>query len=469
MHAPPCYQACPGLVQRRAAPIRSLPFVTDPGASGQAAGASTALLTDHYELTMLAGALRSGAAQRRSVFEVFARYLPYGRRYGVVAGTGRLLEALRRFRFGPGELDFLRSTGVIDAATLRYLESYRFTGDIWGYAEGDCYFPGSPILVVEAPFAEAVVLETLALSILNHDCAIASAASRMVTAADRRPLIEMGSRRTHEWAAVASARAAYLAGFATTSNLQAGLEYGVPTRGTSAHAFTLVHDSERQAFQTQLDAQGSDTTLLVDTYDVDRAVREAVQLAGPGLGAVRIDSGDLPVVARRVRVLLDELGAHRTRIVLTGDLDEYSIAALAASPVDGYGVGTALVTGSGAPTAALVYKLVARATDAGGELRPVAKRSVGKPSRGGRKWAVRRRDQAGVAEAEVISLEPPAPSGPARPLLQPLVRGGEIAGAEPLARARERHQSVLAELPPHALQLSRGYPAIPTLFEPDGG
>jgi nicotinate phosphoribosyltransferase len=268
---------------------------------------------------------------------------------------------------------------------------------------------------------------------------------------------------------VASARAAYLAGFATTSNLQAGLEYGVPTRGTSAHAFTLVHDSERQAFQTQLDAQGSDTTLLVDTYDVDRAVREAVQLAGPGLGAVRIDSGDLPVVARRVRVLLDELGAHRTRIVLTGDLDEYSIAALAASPVDGYGVGTALVTGSGAPTAALVYKLVARATDAGGELRPVAKRSVGKPSRGGRKWAVRRRDQAGVAEAEVISLEPPAPSGPARPLLQPLVRGGEIAGAEPLARARERHQSVLAELPPHALQLSRGYPAIPTLFEPDGG
>ena len=252
MHAPPCYQACPGLVQRRAAPIRSLPFVTDPGASGQAAGASTALLTDHYELTMLAGALRSGAAQRRSVFEVFARYLPYGRRYGVVAGTGRLLEALRRFRFGPGELEFLQNTGVIDAATLRYLESYRFSGDIWGYAEGDCYFPGSPILVVEAPFAEAVVLETLILSVLNHDCAIASAASRMVAAAGGRPLIEMGSRRTHEWAAVASARAAYLAGFATTSNLQAGLEYGVPTRGTSAHAFTLVHDSERQAFQTQL-------------------------------------------------------------------------------------------------------------------------------------------------------------------------------------------------------------------------
>ena len=441
--------------------------MTDPGAGGQATGASTALLTDHYELTMLAGALRSGAAQRQSVFEVFARYLPYGRRYGVVAGPGRLLDALQRFRFGPSELEFLRNTAVIDAATLRYLESYRFTGNIWGYAEGDCYFPGSPILVVEAPFAEAVILETLILSILNHDCAIASAASRMVTAAGGRPLIEMGSRRTHERAAVASARAAYLTGFATTSNLEAGLEYGVPTRGTSAHAFTLVHDSEREAFATQLAAQGSGTTLLVDTYDVDRAVREAVELAGTGLGAVRIDSGDLPVVARQVRALLDELGAHQTRIVLTGDLDEHSIAALAACPVDGYGVGTALVTGSGAPTAALVYKLVARSQHDGGELHPVAKRSVGKPSRGGRKWAVRHCDQAGIAEAEVVSLAPPAPSRSDRPLLQPLVRDGEVVGAEPLAEARARHQAVLAELPLHALQLSRGYPAIPTLFEPN--
>jgi nicotinate phosphoribosyltransferase len=243
----------------------------------------------------------------------------------------------------------------------------------------------------------------------------------------------------------------------------------VPTRGTSAHAFTLVHDSEREAFETQLATLGSDTTLLVDTYDVDRAVREAVKLAGTGLGAVRIDSGDLPVVARRVRALLDELGAHQTRIVLTGDLDEYSIAALAACPVNGYGVGTALVTGSGAPTAALVYKLVARAEDATGELRPVAKRSVGKPSRGGRKWAARRRDPAGVAEAEVVSVAPPAPSRSDRPLLQHLVRDGEVIGAEPLAKARDRHRSALAELPLYALQLSRGYPAIPTLFEPNGG
>jgi nicotinate phosphoribosyltransferase len=428
----------------------------------------TGLLTDHYELTMLAGALRSGVAARRAVFEVFARHLPHDRRYGVVAGTGRFLDALAAFRFGPDELRFLRETQVTDETALRYLESFAFTGDIWGYAEGDLYFPGSPILVVEATFAEAVVLETLALSILNHDCAIASAASRMVTAADGRPLIEMGSRRTHELAAVASARAAYIAGFATTSNLRAGRDYGIPTRGTSAHAFTLVHDSERQAFSTQIATQGKGTTLLVDTFDVAGAVRTAVELAGPDLGAVRIDSGDLAATARQVRALLDELGAHKTRIVLTGDLDEFSIAALAAAPVDGYGVGTALVTGSGAPTAALVYKLVARTLEPGWDapLRPVAKRSVGKPSRGGRKWAVRQLDPGGTAVAERVTVVPPGPFPDGRELLQPLVSRGEIAGRQTLEQARQRHRDSLAELPPYARQLSRGYPAIPTLMEP---
>jgi nicotinate phosphoribosyltransferase len=437
----------------------------------QPGGPSTALLTDHYELTMLRGALHSGVAGRQSVFEVFARYLPHGRRYGVVAGTGRLLHALDAFRFSPGQLDFLREAGIADEATLDFLKSYRFSGDIWGYAEGDCYFPGSPILVVAGTFAEAVILETVALSILNHDCAVAAAASRMVLAAAGRPLIEMGSRRTHERAAVASARAAYLAGFATTSNLQAGLHYGVPTSGTSAHAFTLVHDDERQAFAAQLAALGPGTTLLADTYDVAAAVAEAVELAGPDLGAVRIDSGDLAVYAREVRAQLDRLGAARTRIVVTGDLDEHSIAALAAAPVDGYGVGTSLVTGSGAPTAALVYKLVARADDSG-QLRPVAKRSVGKPSRGGRKWAVRELGPGGTAVAEHVTDTPPDEAGPektvpGRPLLRQLVRGGEIIGAEPIQAARDRHRAALAELPAHARQLSRGYPAIPTQFSPD--
>ena len=441
-----------------------------PAGAAETVPSGTALLTDQYELTMVQASLRSGAAGRRSVFEVFARHLPQGRRYGVVAGTGRLLEAIARFRFSPAELDFLADAGIVDSDTLAFCASYRFTGNVWGYAEGDCYFPGSPILVVEGTFAEAVVLETVALSILNHDCAIAAAASRMVTAAGDRPLIEMGSRRTHEWAAVASARAAYLAGFSSTSNLQARFSYGVPSAGTSAHAFTLVHDDERHAFASQVSSLGTATTLLVDTYDVPRAVRTAIEVAGPDLGAVRIDSGDLPVLARQVRAELDSLGATRTRIILTGDLDEFSIAALGAVPVDGYGVGTSLVTGSGVPTAALVYKLVARGADTepDSELVPVAKRSVGKPGRGGRKWAVRHLDADGTALTERVSLTPPDPGPRDRELLVPLVTAGEIVGREDLAVARDRHRAVLAELPPHALQLSRGYPALPTSFDPDG-
>jgi nicotinate phosphoribosyltransferase len=458
------------------------PENSEPPDSGAFDTIGTALLTDHYELTMLQAALHSGAAQRRAVFEVFARHLPHGRRYGVVAGTGRVLDAVERFRFGPEELSFLRDSRIVDETTLQYLASYRFNGNVWGYAEGDLYFPGSPILVVEGTFAEAVVLETVALSILNHDCAIASAASRMVTAAGGlggRPLIEMGSRRTHEAAAVAAARAAYIAGFASTSNLRARFTYGVPSSGTSAHAFTLVHDSERHAFMSQVSSLGTGTTLLVDTYDVARAVRTAIEVAGPSLGAVRIDSGDLAAVAVEVRAQLDALGATGTRIILTGDLDEYSIAALAVAPVNGYGVGTSLVTGSGAPTAALVYKLVARSDEAvpdsagglatAGGLRPVAKRSVGKPGRGGRKWAVRHRTVSGEALSERISLVPPSGRAPTdRALLQELVQEGKIVGREPLSAARERHQAVLAELPAYALQLSRGYPAIPTIWEPNG-
>ncbi|MFG1702949.1 nicotinate phosphoribosyltransferase [Nonomuraea sp. M3C6] len=423
---------------------------------------STALLTDHYELTMLQAALRSGAAHRRAVFEVFARHLPGGRRYGVVAGTGRVLDELERFRFGEEELAYLRENQVVDDSTLAFLADYRFSGNVYGYREGDLYFPASPIMVVEGTFAEAVLLETITLSILNHDCAIASAASRMTNAAGKRPLIEMGSRRTHESAAVAAARAAYIAGFASTSNLMAGHVYGVPTAGTAAHAFTLLHDSEKAAFEAQIATLGPGTTLLVDTYDVAEAVRTAVELAGPELGAVRIDSGDLAAAAQEVREQLDALGAFDTRILVTSDLDEYAIAALAVAPVDGYGVGTSLVTGSGVPTAALVYKLVARET-ATGKLEAVAKRSVGKPSRGGRKEAFRLLDPAGHVETELITTGGLVPEG-GIPLLHELVRDGQITGREPLSAARERHAEAIASLPLEALHLGRGYAAIPTEF-----
>ena len=237
---------------------------------------------------MLQGALGSGTAHRRSVFELFGRRLPEGRRYGVVAGVGRALDAIEAFRFDDAALAVLED--VVDETTRDYLATYRFTGDIWGYAEGEMYFAHSPLLVVEATFAQAVVLETVLLSIYNHDSAIASAASRMTLVAGDRPCIEMGSRRTHEEAAVAAARAAYVAGFATTSNLAARQRYGIPTAGTSAHSFTLLHDSEEDAFRAQVDSLGRGTTLLVDTYDVAEAVRHRRRgsRAGAGRGPSRL-------------------------------------------------------------------------------------------------------------------------------------------------------------------------------------
>src|SRR3712207_6456409 len=374
-----------------------------------------ALLTDRYELTMVAAALADGTADRDCVFEVFSRRLPHGRRYGVVAGTARLLEALPDFRFGDAELATLQAQGVTDARLLDWLAGFRFSGDVDGYAEGEFFFPGSPVLTVRASFAEGVLLETLVLSVLNHDSAIASAAARMVGAACERPCIEMGSRRTHEQAAVAAARAAHLVGFVASSNLEAGRRYGVPTTGTSAHAFTLLHDDESAAFRAQVDTLGVGTTLLVDTYDVAKGIATAVEVAGPGLGAIRLDSGDLPTLATAARRQLDGLGATGTRIIVTSDLDEFAISGLMVAPVDGYGVGTSLVTGSGAPTMGMVYKLVER------DGVPVAKRSLGKNSRGGRKSAVRRHDADGTAVAEVVSSGPVEPHDGDRQLLVPLV------------------------------------------------
>ena len=432
---------------------------------------TTALLTDHYELTMLRAAREAGTAERRCVFEMFARRLPEGRRYGVVAGVGRALRALRQFRFDEEAIQFLCDRRIVDSADADWLADYRFRGDIWGYPEGELYFPGSPVLIVESTFAEGVVLETLLLSIYNYDSAIASAGSRMTAMAGDRPCIEMGSRRTQELAAVAAARAAYIVGFSSTSNLEAGRRYGVPTRGTSAHAFTLLHGTEREAFRAQIMALGEDTTLLVDTYDVFAAVRTGVELTGGRLGAVRLDSGDLGLLAVQVRELLNSLGARDTKIIVTSDLDEYTIAALAAAPVDGYGVGTALVTGSGHPTCGFVYKLVARAESdvADAPLVPVAKKSADKISIGGRKQGVRRTSSEGVAEAELVGSDVGSDGDRnGRNLLAQLVRKGEVVGEEPLQAARDRHQRVRAELPPEALKMSKGEPVIQTVYLNNG-
>jgi putative nicotinate phosphoribosyltransferase len=366
----------------------------------------TALQTDRYELTMVDAALASGVAMRPAVFEVFTRRLPEGRRYGVVAGTARVIDAIERFRFSDSDITYLRSIGL-SADALEWFANYQFQGDVWGYPEGEVYFPTSPILTVEAPFAEAVVLETVILSILNHDCAVAAAGSRMATAAAGRRTIEMGSRRTDPDAAIAAARAAAIAGLTATSNLAAGERYGLTTAGTAAHAFTLAHLEEDVAFRAQIAAQGVATTLLVDTYDIPNGLRTAVAVANefgaPGPGGVRIDSGDLVEETRNARILLDELGAHGTRIVVSGDLDEWRMDELiqAGAPIDVFGVGTSLVMGSGAPTAGLTYKLVAIEDDQG-DLQRVAKRSAGKAGIGGRKITKRTFDGTTLIEELLV-------------------------------------------------------------------
>lgn len=445
---------------------------------------TTGLHTDRYELTMIEAALRSGRAHRQCVFEVFGRRLPGDRRFGVVAGQGRLLDALAEFRFDADDLAWLAREEVVDTATIDWLAEYRFTGTITGYREGELYFPGSPLLTVSGSFAEAVVLETLVLSVLNYDSAVATAAARMVVAADGRAVAEMGSRRTSEASAVAAARAAYIAGFSATSNLEAGKRWGVPTMGTAAHSFTLLHDSEEEAFAAQVAALGPGTTLLVDTYDVARGVETAVRMAGPALGAVRLDSGDLPSLVRQVRAQLDDLGAHDTRITVTNDLDEHAIAALRGSPVDSFGVGTAVVTGAGSPAAGFVYKLVAHRGDDGDEWLPVAKTSPGKVSRGGAKRAERLLDPTGTALAEHVLVDDTrdgVPEGDGddrhrdgeaeariRSLTVPLVVDGYAdarwMGPAGVTAAREHHAAAMTELPPTALRLAAGEPALPTVF-----
>lgn len=427
----------------------------------------TALLTDRYELTMLDAAIGSGTHDRECVFEVFTRRLPSSRRYGVVAGTGRLLSLIEEFRFGDAELGWLRDNAVVRPETIDWLADYSFTGSISGYREGELFFAGSPILVIDGSFAEAVILETLTLSVLNYDSAVASAAARMVSAASGRPLVEMGSRRTGERSAVAAARAAFIAGFIATSNLEAGRSWGIPTMGTAAHSFTLLHDSEEAAFQAQVDALGPATTLLVDTYDIAAGVELAVRVAGTALGAVRIDSGDLPVQVAAVRAQLDSLGATGTRITVTNDLDEYTIASLRAAPVDSYGVGTSLVTGSGHPASGMVYKLVSH-RDSTGNWVNVEKKSAAKATVGGRKFPVRSLGN-GVAVAETIYVDSaPDANSSERTLLADLVTAGtadqRYTGAAGTALARIHHASAINELPDDAFRLSRGEPVIPTIY-----
>ncbi|WP_268234215.1 nicotinate phosphoribosyltransferase [Galliscardovia ingluviei] len=434
---------------------------------------SPAMLTDMYEYTMLDAALQDGTANRRCVFEVFTRHLPTGRRYGIAAGLGRILEYLPHFKPSEDDIAFLVDRHVISKTTAQWLENFQFTGTIRAYPEGEAFFANSPIVQVEGTFAECTLLETLILSVLNFDCAVASAASRMTSAAGGRPCMDMGGRRTNEYAAIAAARASIVGGFQGTANLAAAQAYNLPCIGTAAHAFTLLHDSERDAFVSQINALGVGTTLLTDTYSIEDAITTAVEVAGTELGGIRIDSGDLASLAQQARKQLDALGATSTTITVTNDLDEYAIAALATAPVDSYGVGTQLVTGSGQPTCAMVYKLVER-EGSDGRMHPVAKRSFGKRTDGWRKQALRSY-RYGLAQGELVlcgsaddlaKWEPSEEYGEVRDMLICAVDHGDIdtslTTTDALFAARDHHWKSLQDLPVTALSLSQGDQAIPT-------
>jgi nicotinate phosphoribosyltransferase len=351
---------------------------------------STALLTDMYELTMLDAALADGTAAKPAVFEAYTRRLPDDSEYGIVVGTDRAVDAVLSFRFTAAQIAYLRGLGGLSEECLDYLASYHFTGNVYARPEGEAFTAGSPIMMVEGTFGEAVLLETVVLSALNHGCTIATAAASIVGATKGKPVIEMGSRRTHEAFAVDAARAAWVAGFAATSNLEAGMRYGIPVSGTAAHAWTLAHVEETEAFAAQLASLGTGTTLLVDTYGVPGGIANAVAaakaLGASGPGGVRIDSGDPYEVVPAARAQLDRLGATATKIVVTGDLDAAQIARFEAArlPIDAYGVGTRLV---GSYPVGLVYKLTEITDGATVAARPVAKSSPGKLAQGGAKRA----------------------------------------------------------------------------------
>jgi nicotinate phosphoribosyltransferase len=409
------------------------------------------LKTDKYELTMLEAFIKSGTQDKKAVFELFGRKLPETRSYGVVAGTQRAIDAIVNFTFSETDLEYLEEH--LSAETIEYLRNYKFSGNVKGYREGDYWLPYAPLLTIEATLGEGVILETLLLSIFNYDTAVASAASHMYEASKGANLMEFGSRRVNEDAAVVAARSAYIGGFNATSNLEAGRRYGIPVYGTSAHAFTLAFPTELEAFKAQVAAFGTKTTMLVDTYDIEQGVINAIEAAGTELGAVRIDSGDPFVVIPAVRKQLDELGATKTKIVLSGDLDEETLQALTARkiPVDSYGVGTAVSTGGGYVASGLVYKLVS-VEAADGNMVSVAKKSAGgKKSVGGEKTSYHLYNKFDEFIGQLHYTEDNKPQVEKNTTLVPaqfsFIEKGEVVFIETVDKARARHLHVLKNYP----------------------
>jgi nicotinate phosphoribosyltransferase len=392
------------------------------------------LHTDLYQLTMAAGYFAAGKSDERAVFELFVRRRPERREFLIAAGLQQVVEYLRELRFDSEQLEYVRSLPQFTRAPAHfwdYLRTFRFSGDLFAMPEGTPFFPGEPVLTVNAPLIEAQLVETYLLATISFQSMIASKAFRIVTAAQGRSVVEFGARRAHgPEAAVLAGRAAYIAGCTGTSNVEAGYQFGIPVFGTSAHSWVLAFDTEIESFTALQRLLGEGTVYLIDSFDTIAGARAAVSL-GPPLWGVRLDSGDLSALAREVRQILDEAGFVNAKIMATSDLNEDRIAKLisAEAPIDAFGVGTELATSFDAPALGAVYKLVE--LDAAGRKRPVAKYSPDKQTLPGAKQVFR------YADRDVIGCagECAPGGGEAVALLRPVIVQGKLT--EPLPTASE--------------------------------
>lgn len=428
-----------------------------------ASSTNIALLADLYEFTM-ADALIHARQDETATFELFVRSLPGTRNFLVACGIDDAIDLALGARFDTAAVEALRGLGLLSDAVLDRLAGLRFSGDIWAVEEGQVVFANEPLLRVTAPIVEALLLETLLLNTVLFQTMVASKAARVAIACRGRPFADFSARRDHGAdAALKAARAAFIGGAASTSNVLAASIYGIPASGTMAHAFVLAFDDEEAAFRAYAERFGEAAILLIDTYDVARGAMRAARVSadflarGTRLRGVRLDSGNLAGDARIVRAILDEAGQAHLRIFASGDLDEDEIDALlaAGAPIDSFGVGTRLGTSADAPSLSGVYKLVA---DAGV---PRAKFSAGKHTFPGPKQVYRQFD-AGMVLRDLLVLHNEPAEG--EPLLRQVVRGGErIEPAATIQEARARAGRNIAALPGPVRALAAASPPFPVV------
>jgi len=408
---------------------------------------SSALLTDLYQLTMLQGYFDQGM-EETAVFELFVRKLPERRNFLIAAGLEQALAFLQSVRFSPEDLAWIASHGAFRADFVRYLENFRFTGDVYAMAEGTVFFPNEPILRVTAPIGQAQLVESRLMNLLHFETLIASKAARSVLVAPGKLLVDFGLRRAHgAEAGLLAARASYLAGFAGTATVLAAPRFGIPVYGTMAHSFVQAHDDETTAFEHFAHALPGNVILLIDTYDTEAAAEKVVRLApklerdGIKIKGVRLDSGDLAQHAFKVRRILDDGGLKDVTIFASGSLNEYVLERLRQkqAPIDGFGIGTHLDTSADAPYLDCAYKLVEYA----GKAR--RKRSEGKALWPGRKQVFRTYDAAGKMAGDLLTLDDDRAEGEA--LLQPVMKAGKPLGLPALTEARRRALEQLEALP----------------------